>query len=95
MTIPSTFYLVTTDYARLGFGSAGDATTVFDDAVDQYVECRNDEQPAVVWQCQPMTGDLLNVTEQAFDRAQQWWGENGAQIPDWAIDEMQQPLAAQ
>ena len=40
MTHPRSFYIVTTVYPDAGFASAGDAVTHFDEAVDQWIECR-------------------------------------------------------
>lgn len=37
-TTPDTFYFVTVNFTDLGFGSGGDVTPCFDDAVDQYVD---------------------------------------------------------
>ncbi|MBA86110.1 MAG: hypothetical protein CML69_15460 [Rhodobacteraceae bacterium] len=41
-----TIYVVVTNFAEVGIGSAGDACTDRDDAYDQFAECVEQGQPA-------------------------------------------------
>lgn len=82
--LPTAFYLVVTDFARLGFGAHGDPTEKFDEAVDAYIEAREAGQPAAVYRIQPTTGDCIDVTAEATDRARHFWACNGVEAPAWA-----------
>ena len=66
---PDTFYLVAVNFARLGFGSGGDITTEWDDAVDQYAEQVGDDERARVFRIEMdadnMPAAIADVTADA------------------------------
>lgn len=68
---PDTFYLVAVDFARLGFGSGGDITPEWDDAVDQYAEQVSDDERARVFRidmdADNMPAAIADVTADAAE----------------------------
>lgn len=68
---PDTFYLVAVDFTDLGFGSGGDITPEWDDAVDQYGEMIADGDRARVFRIEMdarnMPAAIMDVTGDAND----------------------------
>lgn len=65
----SNFYVVVTDFHRLGFGSAGDATTDRDEAIYQWKDCIRDNQPTRAFRLDfdVETGALESASEVTSD----------------------------
>jgi len=55
---PEVFYIVAVQFERLGFGSGGDLTADFEDAVDQYAD---QDDPARVLKVE-MSSDNLPIS---------------------------------
>lgn len=85
-THPRSFYIVTTVYPDAGFASAGDAVTHFDEAVDQWIACRDEGREARVTFVDPEAGTATNVTAQAMNRARYFWQCNCTEAPQWAAE---------
>ena len=82
MTTLATFYtvqvkgLVWNDSARL-----------FDDAVDQWIEAREQGEDAILTRSCASTGTYSDVTADAMERAKHFWNTNQTDWPEWAMSE--------
>ena len=91
METPAALFMVWTDFGpAIGQANAGDATALFDDAVDAYADARDDGQPAIVWRLDTpsgkATGMMMDVTADADDCIRRRCSQLGRQIPDWLFD---------
>ena len=82
--LPRCFWVVITDFGLpLGFASK-DLCTMFDDAVGQFIEHRDEDRPAQVIEVDLTVGTSEDVSADAIARARTWWAKNGAETPEWA-----------
>jgi|OM-RGC.v1.032116957 hypothetical protein len=86
MMIP-THYVTLTECDRFGTYHKGDLVLNFDDACDQYVEAREDGQPAAVFRVDPPRGNAagmyIDVTADAERRIAQWHNARRQELPEW------------
>lgn len=67
MKTPDIFYLVAVDFPELGFGSGGDITANFEDAVDQYTTHDNARVFRLEMDANNMPAGFFDVTGDAED----------------------------
>lgn len=104
--IPESSYFVVREYTGLGEAPsfAGDIMASLDDAADQYVAAREENESAEVIH---MTRDGVKleasiVTDLACERIKTWHVARGQELPEWLEDELAiyrvttaQPIAAE
>lgn len=77
-------YLVVTEFAREGLGSGGDVQVDFDGALNQWIECRENDQPDRVLRLNVDDETCLDVTPEALAEARERWRQNNIDTPKWA-----------
>lgn len=88
-TLPTTFYLVATDFAEVGIGNAGDVTGSLDVAYDQFVAALDDQQPARIFRIDldvetNAPEAISDVTDKAISELAQICAERGLDMPEAA-----------
>ena len=63
MTAPETFYLVTTTFSELGWGSEGDPTSSRQDAFDLYADGRNEGRAPQVFRIETRADGRRAISE--------------------------------
>lgn len=83
MILPISLFSVWADFGPVGQGFNGDGSVYFDDAVDQYIEARNDGYPARVWRLEPTAGIMADVTGDADDVIRRRCMSRHLDLPEW------------
>jgi hypothetical protein len=81
MNLHAPYYQTVADYGDLGPGNACDPAT-YEDACDALAQCMTEGRDAVVFRCDPPTGDaagmMTDVTEDAAATVRGWENRRGA-----------------
>lgn len=85
--LANTLYATVSDFGGHGIGSA-DMVRIFDDAVAQWAEHREDGMDSVVLEICPREGTVKNVTAAAMAHHLRWLVAKGHDLPIWAGGEI-------
>jgi len=90
MQIPTTLFVAWADFGAIGQGIHADASSIFDDAVDEYSAARSNGLDAIVWRLdtpQPdRAGMMTDVTADADDCIRRRCAARRGELPEWLFD---------
>lgn len=78
------FYIAVSRYPDLGMSATDPGS--FDDAVDAYIEHRDDGRPAAVYYCAPEAGTMQDVTADANRCVERRVRQRGYEFPEWLME---------